>query len=115
MIREIKVFHVYDFGHHVNVYKFFNPRITNMSMDDLDMSASSEGGEISMAFNYDSVFVDTGVSMEYLKETFAGLQTNALYPLRYNKTGDGKPEQARSIKPFGTPTAVPDKCSPKTK
>jgi hypothetical protein len=110
IIREIKVFHVYDHGHHMNVYKFFNPRITAMSMDDLDMSASTEGCEVTMSFNYDSVYIDTGVSMADFN--LAGIQPNALYPLRYNKSSDGKPATSRNIKPFGEPSSVPDKCSP---
>jgi hypothetical protein len=113
MIREIKIFHVYDFGHHLNVYKFYNPRITTMKLDDLDMAASTEGCELSVSFNYDTVFIETGISMKDLD--LSDVQRYSLYPLRYNAASDGKPLPPRSIKPFGTPTAVPDKCSPKTK
>jgi hypothetical protein len=113
IIREIRVFHVYNFGHHVNIYKFFNPRITNMTLDDLDMSASTEGNEVSFSFNYDTVYVDTGVPMSDVQTAaqLAGIQSTALYPLRYNKASDGNPKAPANIKPFGEPIAVADKCA----
>jgi hypothetical protein len=114
MIREIRVYHVYNFGHHVNVYKFFNPRVTAMSMDDLDMSVGNEGGEINMSFNYDTVYIDTGVPMSDIQtsEKIAGIQSGALYPLRYNKASDGRPMSPTNVKPFGEPAVVRDKCTP---
>lgn len=60
VIKEIRVFHVFQYGKMMNVFKYLNPRITTMAMDPLDM-ANSEGCEVSFKFNYDSVYIETDV------------------------------------------------------
>lgn len=116
IIQEIRVFHVYNFGHSMNVYKFMNPRISKLALDALDMSISTEGSEMSMDFEYDSVYIDTGIPMgdksgEYNIEQ---LQPGALYPLRYNASSSGDPLSPRDIKPFGAPVAVSSACGTST-
>lgn len=59
ILRRISIFHVYRQGTLMNVTHFYNPKITKMDLDDLDM-ASSEGTEVSLTFNYDSMFVIPG-------------------------------------------------------
>lgn len=113
IISEIKLFHVYNYGHNMNVYKFFNPRISSLMLDDLDMAASTEGSEVSLSFNYDSVYIDTGVPLNSKEYSVGNLFPGALYPLRYNATGAGGPLPARNIKPFGEPdSATTGGCSP---
>jgi hypothetical protein len=112
IIQEIRIFHVYNFGNHVNVYKYFNPRIMSMSLDDLDMSIGNEGSELSLSFNYDTMYIDTGVPMADISSKLAAIQSNALYPLRNNVSKGGNPGTPTSVKPFGTPATVQDKCSP---
>jgi hypothetical protein len=113
IIREVRLFHVYNYGKSMNVYKFFNPRITSLSLDDLDMSNSTEGTEVSMAFNFDSVYIDTGVPMDSTKYNLAQLQGGATYPLRYNATTGGTPLPDRNIAPFGTPSnGTGNSCDP---
>lgn len=113
IITEIRLYHIYNYGEHMNIYKFFNPRITSLTLDDLDMSASTEGTEMSMAFNYDTVYIDTGIPMKTKEYDLAQLMTNAMYPMRYNATSGGTPLPDRGIKAFGTPSSgVRDSCSP---
>jgi hypothetical protein len=91
VITQIKLFHIYDYGQKTNVYQFFNPRITSLDLDDLDMSAGSECNELTLKFNYDTVYIQTDVS---LKSDSTGVtnsnvmpnQAGARYPLRYNGT-----------------------------
>ena len=97
----------------MNIYKFFNPRITSLSLDDLDMSNSTDGTEVSLAFNYDTVYIDTGIPMKTKEHDLAQLMSNAKYPMRYNSTTGGTPLPANSTNPFGTPTnGTRDSCSP---
>lgn len=79
IIREIKLYHVYDNGRKVNIYTFINPRITSFELDDLDM-AVSDINMVEMKFNYDSVHTEVDVAMN--KVDFGALAT-ALYPLRH--------------------------------
>jgi hypothetical protein len=113
IISEIRLYHVYNYGSHMNVYKFFNPRITSLTLDDLDMANSSEGTEMNMAFNYDTVYVDTGVPMKTDQYNLAELMRTARYPLRYNVSTSGTPLPERTTTPFGEPTnGTRDSCSP---
>jgi hypothetical protein len=113
IIPEIRLFHVYNYGKSMNVYKFFNPRITSLSLDDLDMANSTEGTEVSMTFNFDSVYIDTGVPMNTQEYNLAELQAGGKYPLRYNATAGGMPLPERNIAPFGTPSnGTGDSCDP---
>jgi hypothetical protein len=60
VLRRITVFHVYRQGRMMNVINFYNPKITKMDLDDLDMSVGSEGNEVSLTFTYDSMFIIPG-------------------------------------------------------
>lgn len=58
-LRRITIFHVYRQGRMMNVMHFYNPKITKMDLDDLDM-AVSDGTEVSLTFSYDSLFIIPG-------------------------------------------------------
>jgi hypothetical protein len=87
ILKRITLFHVYQQGNFMNVYKFYNPKILNMELNDLDMAESGEGGEMQLEFAYDGVHVDTdyfrGNTSEYNLEQ---LTNRGLYPLRNPRT-----------------------------
>lgn len=108
IIREVRLFHVYNYGHAMNVYNFFNPRITNLTLDDLDMS-SSDGTELSMSFNYDSVYIDTGVPLTDEFYNISDLTKTGRYPLRYN-AANGKPIESNTTPTGGATSAGSGVC-----
>lgn len=59
ILRAIRIFHVYRQGRMMNVYNFYNPKITKMDLDDLDM-ASNDPTEVALTFSYDSMFIIPG-------------------------------------------------------
>lgn len=63
ILRRITLFQVYRQGLLMNVFHFYNPKITTMTLDDLDMAMSGEGNEISLTFSYDSVFIIPGYNI----------------------------------------------------
>lgn len=63
ILRRITLFHVYKQGRMMNVYHFYNPKITAMTLDDLDMATTGEGNDVSLTFSYDSVYVIPGYSI----------------------------------------------------
>lgn len=112
ILKEVKLFHVFDYGQKMNVYRFMNPRITQFILDDVDMSVGDQGSEVSIRFNYDSVFVDLDVPMDDAEYAIADRSRNAVYPLRYN---DGTATSAGSNgAPIDQPTNPTDSCSPQT-
>lgn len=85
VFSEIRIYHLFDNGNKMNVWRFFNPRITSLALDDLDMSIGNEGTQLQIQFNYDSVFLDPDVSLKDVNVYNIGeTQRGAVYPLRYN-------------------------------
>src|SRR5665213_263237 len=63
VLRRITLFQVYKQGRMMNVYNFYNPKITQMMLDDMDMATAGEGNEVSLTFSYDSVFIIPGYNL----------------------------------------------------
>ena len=63
IIKRINLFHIFSHGRKANKYIFFNPKITNMDLDELDMSTAGEGNEISLQFRYDGLFIAPGITV----------------------------------------------------
>lgn len=90
VIREIRLYHVYSWGRFFNLYKFFNPRLMSLRMDDLDMSQSGPC-MFEITFNYDafSTFVNQDMKSQLSGTTGEdvgdpkGLTQYGAYPLRY--------------------------------
>lgn len=93
VFREIILYHLFDFGKRMNVYRFIHPRITQLSLDELDMSIGNEGNELSLTFNYDSVYVDANVDIANNggRYNLAQTQRGAVYPLRNSDGSQPKP------------------------
>ena len=108
IFQEITLYHVYDWGHTANVYHFYNPHITQLQPDDVDMSESS-CNELTMAFHYDYAFIETvPVSTLNLEEKQAG----AVYPLRFNDSAKStQGPNSSGLAPFGNPIQTPSSCN----
>lgn len=114
VFNEIRLYHLFDYGNRMTVYRFINPRISSLSPDDLDMSVGNEGSELSLTFNYDSVFVDADVSMKDNggKYNLGQTQRGAVYPLRNNSsTSTGGPNNS-GFNPYGAPIGGTGSCDP---
>lgn len=57
ILAEIRLFHVFDYGRLMNVYRFFHPKITTLNLDDLTMSDSGNGTEMTIEFAYDGLYI----------------------------------------------------------
>jgi hypothetical protein len=114
ILKDIRLYHVFDGGRKMNVFIFMNPRISLMKLDDLDM-ASSEGSEVGISFNYDSVYIETDVdanSMHYTSgpNFLPGSTSGAVYPLRFNDTA-GAMDAAHASAPVGGGTGGQSNCN----
>lgn len=112
VFSEIRLYHVFDAGNRMTVYRFMNPRITTLTPDELDMSVGSEGTELALTFNYDSVYIDTDVSITNNngKYNLSQTQRGAVYPLRNN---DGTTGPSNSgFDPYGSTNIPTLACDP---
>jgi len=106
VFKEIRIYHLYEYGNKMNVYRFANPRISQLALDDLDMSVGNEGSQISITFNYDSLYLDVDIDVGTTQQYNIGqLQRGGLYPLRYN--GDGPYNSGETtISPNGSTSGI---------
>ncbi len=110
LFKEIILYHIFDNGTQVTVYHFLNPKVTQLVPDDVDMSMGTEGNELSMNFQYDSVYIETR-TMADLDSTFRGAQSDALYQLRNNNAASSiQGPNTSGIKPYGPPANDPTSC-----
>jgi hypothetical protein len=110
VFNQIRLYHVFDYGNRMTVYNFANPRIVQLSPDDVDM-ASNEGSELSINFSYDTVFVDPDVDLKTSTKygNIRDKQRDAVYQLQYNGTGTIGPNNS-GIKPTGQPAPTTPSC-----
>lgn len=85
IIREIKLYHVYDNGLYTNIYTFINPRITSFTLDDVDMTSMGDPCAVNLKYKYDSVFTESAVDLRLVNTI--DLTSFGIHPLRY--VGDG--------------------------
>lgn len=115
MFSEVRLYHVFDWGHRMNVWRFMNPQFTQLALDEVDMSVGSEGTSLDLTFVYDSVYLDPDVSMTNNggKYNLGETQRGAVYPLRYVGPNDaGGPNTKNAINPYGAAPVASDACSP---
>lgn len=115
ILKAIRMFHVYDGGRYMNVFTFHNPRVTEMTLDDVDMSDSA-GNEVGVKFTYDSVYIETGIAANDTNYTngstyLPNSSTGALYPLRYNESPGAMSAALKATQPYGAQGAT-SSCDP---
>lgn len=99
IIQSINLYHVYHGGSKVNEYKFINPRIMSMNLDNMDMS-SGDTSELKMEFAYDNVEISNYVSPGSVvgKDNEQGAE----YPLGRANWGPGGYPASSSVPVVGT-------------
>lgn len=114
ILRKITLFHVYKQGRMMNVFNFYNPKITSLELDDVDM-ADSAGNEVSFQFSYDSVYVIPGFRIYNGQQDYDlnALTSDGQYPFgipitsQFNDGGNSIEDGARNGKvPFGNQSAT---------
>lgn len=96
VLKRIGLYHVYRQGRLMNVYNFYNPRVENLQLDDLDMAENGGGNEVTIRFNFDGMFVAPGVSTDPAVNKMYSLEEinkGGNLPLKYRRTGADKSEQ----------------------
>ena len=64
LIKRITLYHIFSHGRKANKYIFFNPKVTNMDLDELDMATAGEGNEVSLQFAYDGLYISPGMTVK---------------------------------------------------
>lgn len=112
VLSHIQIYHVYNSGHQANIFRFHNPRIVGLNMNDLNM-AGGDLNDVTCRFTYEGLYIATDVD---LSQDAAGTvieqeRANPIYPMRYN--GETRSQQGPNDFGFyapGTSGAGPDAC-----
>lgn len=80
VLRRITLYQVYKQGRMMNVFHFYNPKITVLTLDDMDMATAGEGNEVSITFSYDSVYIIPGYSLINGPANLVHLTDDGIYP-----------------------------------
>lgn len=80
IIESIDLFHVYSGGQKVNQYRFINPRVVTLGLDELDMSSESVT-ELQLEFAYDTIEITNAVSMTNITGGHIDMRPGFRYPL----------------------------------
>ena len=102
IIESIDLYHVYSGGQKVNQYRFLNPRVVTLGLDELDMS--SEGvTEMQLEFAYDAIEITNAVSMTNITGGHIDMRPGFRYPL-----GGPNPMQTdiASVSPTHSPSGL---------
>lgn len=105
IIESIDLYHVYSGGQKVNQYRFLNPRVVTLGLDELDMS--NEGvTEMQLEFAYDAIEITNAVSMTNITGGHIDMRPGFRYPL-----GGPNPMQTdiASISPMSSPKGLAER------
>lgn len=61
IISHINLYHFYKAGSMYDVYTFLKPKISELQLDELDMTQTGDGNEVAFTFAYDALFMDVGL------------------------------------------------------
>lgn len=64
VFKRITLHHVYQSGKVMNSYRFFNPKILSMELDEVDSAENGNGSEMTVQFAYDAVSIALGVKVK---------------------------------------------------
>lgn len=64
LIKNIKLFHVFEYGKLMNVYTFHNPKPMTITPDEVDSAETGNGSEMELQFAYDAVSIEADVSIQ---------------------------------------------------
>jgi hypothetical protein len=108
LFESISIYHIFNYGSDVNIYTFYNPRITLLSLDDLDMADGNNLNEMTMSFKYDYLNVETKKVADIVS-ILESLQAEAQYPLEYLDTIGAAAVASRKNRTLITTS--PDACN----
>ena len=101
ILRRITIYHVFNQGRSMNVYTMFNPKITDIQLDELDHSIGTEGTEVGIQFTYDALHMATNKGFDPKVDEYdiGELDTayGARWPLRYVDHPGNPPVQKRGL------------------
>ncbi len=81
IIDYINLYHIVHAGRDVDVYRFDNPRLQTMSLDDLDMTDGGTGTEVTIEFNYDGLLIAPAQDIHEFASKITAVTSGGLYPL----------------------------------
>lgn len=64
-LSQVKLYHVYEYGQKVNVYTFYQPQITDLNLDDVDMK---DDGLSILSFNFEYISYSVELALPFTQD-----------------------------------------------
>lgn len=90
IINHIKLYHVYQGGKLCDVYTFAAPKITEWQLDELDMTQTGDGTELSFTFAYDALNISLREPVEAKASQLTDATDQGFYPIVPNFNGSSR-------------------------
>jgi hypothetical protein len=92
VLESVTLYHIGNYGDSITSYVMFNPKITSLQPDEVNMADNGDGSELSFEFTYDSLYVEPNqpigeFGLEALFDKSGG-NAGATYPLMPIGTGE---------------------------
>ena len=98
IIHHINLYHIIHAGRQVDFYKFDSPRLQNIQLDDLDMTETGTGTEVTVEFNYDRVSILPGQDIREFQDQIRDGSSGGEYNISLtNIRGSEQPSTTNSI------------------
>lgn len=82
IIDFINIYHIIEGGKFVDVYRFDNPKIQSMQLDDLDMADGNSGTEVTIEFIYDGLLILPRQPIEEYATKLTDLTDGGIFPIK---------------------------------
>jgi hypothetical protein len=98
VISHVNLYHVYRGGSKFDQYQFISPKITELTLDELDMTQSGDGSEVALTFTYDALAMFAGNNMDSeTSNDLEALTDSGEYALRPAPASQGNAVTNRSF------------------
>jgi hypothetical protein len=107
IIDYINVYHLIHGGRQVDIYRFDNPRLQTMQLDDLDMTDTGAGTEVTIEFNYDGLLIQPSFDVRDFRDNITAATDAGTYAITFENVSADDPTTTKDIDkdPF-TPTGI---------
>lgn len=77
----IRIYHLAESGKYTDLYQFDNPKITDMQLDDLDMTDSGAGTEMTITFAFDALAIEPRIDTREFMPKLTQLTDGGLFAI----------------------------------
>ena len=100
IIDYINIYHLIHAGRQVDVYRFDNPRLQTMQLDDLDMTDTGVGTEVTIEFNYDGLLIQPSMDVRDFSNKITAATDAGKHAITFANVSADDPSTTKDLDKF---------------